>query len=396
MTELKRSIGFGLLTFYGVGVMVGAGIYVLVGKVAGVAGPLTPLAFLAAGLAAALSAMAFAELSARIPESAGEAAYVRSAFGVGWFGDLTGVAVALVGIVSSAAILKGGVGYLMAFVDLPRAWLEIGVGVALGLVAMAGAVESLAFAAVLTAVEIAGLLLVGAAGMSAPSVVTFAEMADVGLVFSGAGPAVLAAATLAFFAFIGFEDMVNLVEEVRRPERTMPRAIVAALAITTALYCLVSIAAIHAVPADKLAASERPLALVFETGFDFSPTIILLIAVFATLNGVLAQLIMAARVFYGLGRRSPAFRWAHQAHPRFGTPTRATAAATGLVIALALAAPIVVLAEWTTTILLCIFVVVNAALIALQRKGPPPAGAPSVPMWIPPLAIVLCLVLLFA
>ncbi len=393
---LKRRVGLGLMIFYGVGVMVGAGIYVLVGKVAGVAGPLTPLAFLTAGVVAGLSALSFAELSARIPESAGEAAYVRAAFGVDWFASLIGVAVALVGIVSAAAILKGGVGYILAFVDAPRWLLEVAVGIVLGLIAAVGVVESLAVAAIFTLLETIGLLLVGAAGFAAEPVLTFADMADTMAFGDGASAAVFAAAALAFFAFVGFEDMVNLAEEVIDPVRVMPRAIFAAVAITTALYVLVSVAALRAAPADQLAASERPLALVFEIGAGMSAAPIAAIAIFATLNGVLAQIVMASRVFYGIGRTSPLFRWAHIAHPRLGTPLRATAVGTAAVIGLALLAPIETLAEVTTSILLGIFVIVNTALLALKRRGPGPVGAPNIPRVVPVIAILFAVGLLFA
>ena len=392
---LKRRIGFGLLTFYGVGVMVGAGIYVLVGKVAGEAGALTPLAFLLAGIAAGLSALAFAELSARIPESAGEAAYVREAFGIGWLGDLVGFGVAAVGVISAAAILKGGVGYLSVFIDVPRYALEIGLGVALGMIAIVGVLESLSFAALFTIVEILGLLAVSWAGFVAEPVTGYGEMIEVNRLFHGAAPAVLAAALLAFFAFVGFEDMVNLAEETVDPVRTMPKAIIVALAITTLLYCLVSVAAIRSVEPSALAESERPLALVFERGAGFSSAAVVGIAVFATLNGVLAQMVMAARVLYGLGRRNRALAWAHAAHPRFGTPVAATVVITLVVILLAQAAPIDRLASVTTTILLGVFILVNVALIALKRRSPSPAGAPNTPIWAPFLAIALSLLLLF-
>lgn len=393
---LRRRVGLSLLILYGVGVMVGAGIYVLVGKVAGVAGVLTPLSFVVAGVAAALSALSFAELSARIPESAGEAAYVRSAFGVGWLGDCVGVAVACVGVISAAAILKGGVGYLAAFIDMPRFWLEILVGLLLGFIALVGVLESLVFAAILTLVEIVGLLLIVGAGFNAEPVTPLVEMVDFGALLQGGGPMLLAAALLAFFAFIGFEDMVNLAEETIDPVRTMPRGIVGAILITTLLYVLVAVAAIRAVDTQLLAESERPLALVFEAGTGWSPDTIIVIAVSATLNGVLAQIVMAARVLYGLGRRNRLFAWAHATSDRLGTPVAATAVVTLIIVALALSAPIEKLAQVTTHILLCIFVVVNLALLALKRRVPTPAGAPDVHWSVPVIAIVFSLVLLFS
>jgi hypothetical protein len=230
---LARRIGPALLTLYGVGVMVGAGIYVLVGAIAGLAGPATPLAFALAGLTAAFSAWSFAELSARIPRSAGEAAYVEAAFGSVTLATIVGFAVVSVGVVSAAAILKGGVGYLMGFAPLPRAVLEPAVLLGLTLLAMRGVAESLMAAAVLTIVEVAGLIVVAAVGLGATTVTPVAAMLDPSAFAEAGAAAVLSATLLAFFAYVGFEDMVNMAEETVDPARTMPRAILAAVAVTT-------------------------------------------------------------------------------------------------------------------------------------------------------------------
>lgn len=392
--QLKRRIGLGLLTFYGVGVMVGAGIYVLVGKVAGTAGLFTPLAFLAAGVTAGLSALSFAELAARIPESGGEAAYARSAFRLEWFADLMGLAVVGVGVISAAAILKGGVGYILAFFDGPRLALEIICGLSLGLIAAKGVAESLTVAATFTIIEALGLIAVAIAGFMAAPVIPVEAMFDLGAAADNVA-IIVAASALAFFAFIGFEDMVNLAEETIDPVRTMPRAILAAVAISTALYAIVAVAALHAVPADDLAASDRPLALVFEIGSGRSAAVIAFVAIFATLNGVLAQIVMAARVLYGVGRTNKMLAWAHNAHPRTGTPLAATAAATACVIGLAAVAPIEKLAHATTSVLLVIFIVINIALLILKQRSAPPIGAPNIPRAIPAAAVLCSTLLLF-
>ncbi|MEL6316792.1 MAG: amino acid permease, partial [Pseudomonadota bacterium] len=155
--RLKRRIGLGLLTLYGVGVMVGAGIYVLVGAVAGAAGAWAPAAFLLAGVVAAFSAASFGELAGRLPESAGEAAYARAAFGSDALALAVGLTVALVGVVSAAAVLKGGVGYLRALAPAPEPALIVGLAALIALAAIWGVVESLAAAAALTLIEVLGL-----------------------------------------------------------------------------------------------------------------------------------------------------------------------------------------------------------------------------------------------
>jgi len=372
---LKRRIGLPLLTAYGVGVMVGAGIYVLVGAVAGAAGVWAPLAFLIAGLVAAPSALSYAELSARIPEAAGEAAYVDRGLGVHGLSVFVGLVIVLAGMVSAAAVLRGGTGYLVSVVPLPFAPVLAAMGIALCAVAVLGVLESLALAALFTVVEMAGLCLVVWAGAQAAAVPDWSAPPPVPVASLGL------AALLAFYAFIGFEDMVNMAEEVARPERTMPLAILLALAITTLLYGGVAIAAVRAVPAAELAATERPLALVWERGTGGNPAFLSLIAVFAALNGVLAQIVMAARVLFGLGRRERRLARFHRAHPRFGTPVEATVLVGVAVILAALALPVATLAGLTSSALLVVFVLVNLSLIALKRRAP---EAPfRVGTWVP-------------
>lgn len=372
---LRRRLGPGLMTAYGVGVMVGAGIYVLVGAIAGQAGVWAPLSFLLAGLVAAPSALSYAELSARIPEAAGEAAYVEIGLRSHVLAVAVGLAIVVAGTVSAAAVLRGGVGYLTALLPVPEVLAIVALGAALTAIALVGVLESLAFAALLTVIEVGGLLMVSYAGFSGPATAGFSAPPPPDIA------AVAGAAGLAFFAFIGFEDIVNMAEEARDPGRTMPRALIAALAITAVLYGLVSLAAVRTVPANELAASTRPLALVWEHGTGTGAGFLSAIAVAAALNGVLAQIVMAARVLYGLGRRTTWLAPFHSAHPRLGTPVLATLMLGAALIVAALALDVEALAEITTSVLLAVFVVVNAALIALKRRI---AEAPfRVPGWVP-------------
>ncbi|AJE47918.1 APC family permease [Celeribacter indicus] len=385
--HLRRRIGPGLLTAYGVGVMVGAGIYVLVGAVAAEAGLYAPVAFLLAGLIAAPSALSYAELSTRMPEAAGEAAYVEAGTGSRALGLIVGLAIVAGGTLSAAAVLRGGAGYLTGFLPVPFDLAVAGLGLLLVAVAVAGVLESLALAALFTAIEVAGLALVVWAGWSAPASPDWVAGAPPYL------PGIGMAATLAFFAFIGFEDIVNMAEEVKRPERTLPIAILASLGITTLLYVLVTVAAVRVVPLEALAFSEQPLALVFEAGGG--PLALLsAIAVAAALNGVLAQIVMAARVLFGLGKRGGALGLFHRAHPRFGTPVLATLLIGAAVIAAALLLPVSDLAGVTSTILLVVFTLVNASLLRLKRRRP---EAPfTVPRWIPAVGLVFALLALAA
>lgn len=383
MVALKRRVGLGLLTAYGVGVMVGAGIYVLVGLVAGEAGTWAPISFLLAGLIAAPTALSYSEFAARIPEAAGEAAYAEAGFQSQTLGVLLGLAIVLAGTISAAAVLRGGVGYLTVIFPVSSEWAILGLGLALTFVAIWGVMESLSLAAVLTGIEIIGLALVVWAGFSGP----IAEQPALSntLVWSGVG----AGAVLAFFAFIGFEDIVNMAEEVRDPTRTLPRAILLSLAITTLIYVLVAAAAVRVVPVDDLSGSEQPLSLVWKFSRGSDAAFLAAIAVFAALNGVLAQIVMASRVLLGLGRRANALSIFAKVSSTRRTPARATVFVGLSVVILSLAVPVQPLAEATSSILLAVFVLINAALI-LEKNRNPQADF-RVPMLVPVVGLVLAM-----
>lgn len=366
--QLKRKLGVPLLVFYGVGIMVGAGIYVLVGVASGAAGIYAPLAFLAAGLVALPTAASYAELSARIPKSAGEAAYLMRAFDSPALSQAVGLLTVVTGTIAAAVVLQGGVGYLQKLLPWDTQTLTIAMGTVLTLVAIAGVVESLALAAVFTIVEVAGLLIVSYVGLTGPVSTEWVTMPAMeaqggfsGLAFAG---------ILAFFAFIGFEDLVNMAEETRTPERTMPKAIYWSLGITTVLYILVTVAAVRTVGISELGASRQPLALVFETATQKSAAFLVIIAVAAATNGVLAQIILAARVLFGLGENTAWLSVFTHAHSRFGTPVLATVLGGVTVILAALYLPLIALAEMTSVLLLAIFTSMNLTLIVIKRREP--------------------------
>ena len=380
---LKRRIGLPLLTAYGVGVMVGAGIYVLVGAVAADAGIWAPLAFLFAGLVAAPTALSYAEFSTRLPEAGGEAVYVTEGLGLQWLGVLVGLAIVVTGTISAAAVLRGGAGYLTSVVPLPMAATIVVMGLSLIAVAIIGVLESLTLAAIFTAVELIGLALVVWAGLAADPSPDLTVVAPP--VWAGIG----AGAVLAFFAFIGFEDIVNMAEEVTTPEKTLPRAILYSLMITSVIYALVSYAAVRVVPLAELTSSKQPLVLVWQQAQGGSVAFLSVIAVAAALNGVLAQIVMAARVLFGLGRRNAGLATFHHSSARFGTPTLATVLIGTAVVIGALTLPVATLAEGASTLLLTIFVIVNIALIRLKTSVP---EAPfRVPMAVPVFGLLAAL-----
>ncbi len=389
--ELKRSLSLALITCYGLGTIIGAGIYVLIGEIAARAGMHAPLAFAFAAVVAAFTAFSYAELCARYPHSAGEAAYVQAAFGRVNLSTFTGSCVILVGIVSAATLANGFVGYLRVFITLPDQLVIIGFILALAALAAWGISESVWAATLITLLELFGLGLVlfvtSGSFMELPE--RWPELlprAD-GEVWTG----VFLGAFLAFYAFIGFEDMVNVAEEVKNPRRNLPRAIVLALTISTLLYVLVALAAVLALPIETLAHSGAPLALIVEQRGGLSPAGISLISLAAVSNGALIQIIMASRVVYGMSRQGLAPSALGAVNSRTRTPLVATVAVTAVALAFALWLPLVRLAQLTSLVTLIVFALINLALLRLKRAAPHPQGIVRYPLWVPVIGFTLCI-----
>ncbi|MGJ8557826.1 MAG: APC family permease, partial [Sulfitobacter geojensis] len=285
--KLRRALTTPLLTLYGLGVTVGAGIYVLVGTTAAEAGPYAPVSFLIAAIVVAFTAFSYAELSTRYPVSAGEAAYVEAGFRSGKLATVVGLAVALSGMVSAAAVAIGAASYLHGLIAAPHALLTIAVVTVMGLIALWGITQSVMVAAIITLIEIGGLIFVSVwgFGFSDPLGLDFVDMIPplTGPHWIGIG----AASLLAFFAFVGFEDMANVAEEVKDPVATMPKAIVLTLIIASILYIATTTAVLVAVPIDTLANSAAPLSLVFASAPVAIQQSFAIIAIVATVNGVL-------------------------------------------------------------------------------------------------------------
>ena len=394
--ELRRAIGLPLLVLYGLGITIGAGIYVLVGAAAETAGFYAPTAFLVAAFVMAFSALSFAEFSGRIPESAGEAAFVQAGFNRGWLSLGTGLLIVFAAVVAGAAISLGCAGYLAVLVPWPKPVLVSIIVVAMGLLAAKGILESVLFAGILTVIEVAGLMVIVVAGyIHNPDLFAALPSAFPHVSDTVALQGVFAASLIAFFAFIGFDDVVNLVEETRNPTKTMPWAIAISLVLVTVIYFLVVFVAVQSVPIDQLAGSEAPIGLLFERLTGFSPLAITLVAIVATLNGVVIEIVMAARVVYGLGRRGRLPQVLARVNATTQTPLVATFLITAVMLGLALAVPLDYLVETTSQIILAVFALVNVALVVVKIRGDAlPDGVFTVPLVMPVIGAVSCLFLL--
>ncbi|MDF1644458.1 MAG: amino acid permease [Pseudomonadales bacterium] len=382
--SLIRTVSLPLLIFYGLGNILGAGIYVLVGKVAGIAGFWAPLSFVVASLIVAASAFTYAELSARYPVSAGESVYIFEGFGISSLATLVGLLLVLAGCVSSAAIAHGFVGYLNELVPISTSFGLVLLVVALFSIAAWGILQSVTIAALLTVIEIVGLVMVVWAGRdhlgSISESFQLAEISSsqVGMI------AIFSGAFLAFYAYIGFEDMVNIAEEVKQPRRNMPLAIIISLIVSTLIYVLVSLTAVLVVNPQQLAISDAPLALIYRiAGNGDSVLWITVISLFAVVNGALIQIIMSARVLYGLANKGWLPSWLGRVSATTHTPVVATLVVSIAVLLAALALPLLELAEMTSALILTIFVLVNVALYRIKRKDPYPVNVQIYPLWVP-------------
>jgi basic amino acid/polyamine antiporter, APA family len=394
MAELRRALTLPLVTFYGIGTILGAGIYVLVGKVAGLAGLYTPISFIIASLIAALSAFSYCELSTRYPKSAGEAYYVEQALGMRSLSTLVGLGIIAAGVVSVATLLQGFAGYLDVFIELDR-WLTITVlAMMVGAIVTWGISQSVLIASAMTLLEIAGLVLIlWVTGDNLP------KLADrwpelVPPLNPAPWQGIIAGTFIAFYAFIGFEDIVNVAEEVRDPEKNLPRAIVIALVVTSVFYILVAIASILSMPTHELAASSAPLAELYRQQTGNAPTVIALISLISILNGTIIQVIMASRVLYGMSNQAWLPGVLARVNKKTQTPVVATAVITALVLLFALWLPIVSLAKLTSFIVLCVFSLINLSLIILKRRPDAASTHFSVPMMVPIFGLLASLALL--
>ena len=388
---LRRVLSLPLLTLYGVGTIVGAGFYALLGEVAGLAGTAAPSSILIAGLVASFTALSFAALAARYPESGGPVRYVEAAFGAPRLARATGLLMIFTGVVSAATLARATAGFLDRLYGVPPAVPIAALVVALTCVAGVGVRTSGLVAAGITVLEVGVLALIPFVQIDVlPDVA--GRVAELLPGDHAPWPGALAGSFLVFYAFVGFEDMVTLAEEVHEPRRNLPRAILAALVVTTLLYVAVAAVAVVAVPPSALAEDAAPLALLVGEAHPRLTSAVVWVGVLAGLNGALVQIMMAARVIHGMRASSGANTWLGAVHARTRTPLRATIAVGTVVLALALWLPLVTLVSSTSAVLLVVFALVNAALFALG-PGDPGSGL-RCPRWVPATGCALTLALL--
>jgi basic amino acid/polyamine antiporter, APA family len=376
--SLKRVMGPWLLLLFIIGDVLGTGIYALTGQVAKQVGGAVWLPFVVAFLVALITAFSYLELVTKYPRAAGAALYTHKAFDLHFVTFLVAFAVMCSGLTSASTAarafsanmgqafglnLAGGVGITVAGL----AFMAV-----IGAINFRGVGESLKMNVVLTCVELSGLLIIIFIGFTAIAVgqgdvsrvLEFRTERDAGWFWP-----VIAATTLAFFAMIGFEDSVNMAEESTEPTRIFPKVLLAGLVITGIIYVLVSISAITLVPPAQLAEGETPLLKVVEVGAPRFPAgVFAFITMFAVANTALINMLMASRLVYGMGREGVLPAMFGRVHAGRRTPYVAIAFTTLLAFALiTFVGAIPALGGTTALLLLCVFVVVNVAVLVLRR-----------------------------
>lgn len=366
MVELRRELGLFEATVYGVGLILGAGIYAVLGEATGLAGESVFFAFVIASFVGMLTGLSYSELSSMYPKEEADYIYVRSAFDHKKLSEVTAIFRIFVGIVSAAAVALAFGGYLSSFIPAHMILLAITIIVISSAINFYGIRFSSKINILFTAIEVLGLLIVIWMGAGSWGQVDVLQ-APRGL------KGIFQSAFLIFFAYIGFESLVNITEETREASKKIPQAIIISIVVTTVLYILVSISAVAIVDWQALGQSNSPLALVALEGWGPEAfTVITVIALFATMNTVLITLISTSRILYGVSKDEYHFLPAvfSKVHRKTRTPHVAVLSVCLLSILFTLLGDIGAVAGLANLFLLIVFVLVNAALLKLRYRYP--------------------------
>lgn len=362
---------------YGIGLILGAGIYVLIGDAAAMAGNAMWISFIIAAVIAAFTGLSYAELSSAFPKSAAEYVFVKNAFGNNLAAFVTGWLITFVAVVSAAAVAIGFSGYVAAFIPQMNPVLTaVVLVIGLSVVNFVGIRESMWMNTSFTMIELLGLAIIISAAISLGSLAEsdYYEMppATAGSFAASAG-ALLAAATLLFFAYFGFENLANIAEETKDASRNIPRALIISIIVTTGIYISIAIAAVALVGWERLSSTEAPLALAAEQAFGKTgATVLAAIALFATSNTVLMMLVAGSRIMFGLSREQALPSVLGRVHSKTKTPwiSIVLVMLSSCVIVILSQGNISVVANTAVFAIFVVYAVVNLSLIWLRYRQP--------------------------
>ena len=359
--KLSRELGLFQVTVAGVGIILGAGIYALIGIAAGSAGNATWLAFLISAFIALFTGLSYAELSSMFDTDAGEFDYVENAFNKK-YAFFVGLMMIIAGFVSASAVALGFAGYFISLISLPLVLAALGLVVLMTLINFIGIKESSWFNSVSTLIEFAGLVLIIILGIKNFGNVDYFEM-PLGL------QGVFSAGALVFFAFMGFESIVKLAEETKDPEKTIPKALIYSVIITTIVYVLVALSAVSLIGWEELSSSSAPLALAAAASLGSYALLLLgVIALFSTSNTVLITLVTTSRLVYGMAKEKSLPKIFTLVHKRTRTPWVAILFLMVITLLFVLIGDIEFVANLTNLFLFGTFASVNLSLIVLRYK----------------------------
>lgn len=359
---LRRILSLPLLTFYGTGMILGAGIYTLIGKAAGLAGESVWLSLVIASVSAGLTALSYAELAAMFPKVGGEFVYLKAAFPRSpWIAQSGGILMIFADIAVASTVALAFSGYLQQFVSVSPSFAALMLLGAFTLINIAGIRQSTWMNVVFTLVEVMGLVLVIAVGSQAPNFGAALHAAPSLGTISGSA--------LIIFAYFGFDDIVNFAEETQSPEKTIPRAILWSLAIATVLYILVALATVSLLPLQQLAQSEAPFADAVRSRSPRVANALAGLALFATANTVLISLLTTSRIILGMSRGGALPRVFAKVSKR-KTPWVAALLTFAAAVAFLPLGKVEILASVSSLAALICFALVNIAHIALRFRLP--------------------------
>ena len=397
------------LALYGLGSMLGAGIYGLIGQAAGLVGNAVWLAFVVALVAALLTALTYGSLGSRYPRAAGAAYVTERAFALPALGFIVGLALVCSGLTSVATqsrVFAANLAALLQIESLPLWWIALGFLLVLAGIAFRGIRESIWANVVCTLVEAGGLILVIAVGLSYWGSADLLEMPPAAME-EGEYLLLMQGAVLTFFAFIGFEDTFNVAEECRDPQRTIPLGLIIAMGLAALLYIAVAVTAVSVVPWAELAEAPGPITEVVRRAAPVLPPIVFTaITLFAVTNTALVNYVTASRLIYGMARQGLLPARFGDVHAERRTPHIAILAFLVVTMPLALIGTIAELAAATVLLLLLVegaasylllllvFAIVNAALFVLKERPGEPRGYLEIPRAIPALGALVCLALI--
>jgi len=366
VSELKQNLGLFHLTMYGVGLILGAGIYVLIGEAIGFAGNSVWISFLLGTIVAVFAGLSYAELTALFPKAAAEYTFVKNAFKNNFIAFIIGWLTAITSIIMAATVALGFGGYFAKFVDLPIIVSAILLISVLSVVNFIGIRQSAWINTIFALITIGGLVLIIFLGATA----TPTEPIDYFDAPNGITGIVLAF-VLIFFAFIGFEDMANVAEEVKKPRKNLPRAIILSIVITGIIYILVSLFSVRILDWQTITNSAAPLADVAESALGIRGGIIIsVIALFATASTVLITLVAGARIFYGMAKSGSLPSPLGIIHSKTKTPWIAVIVIFIISIGFSFIGDIVIVANIAVFAVVITFALVNLSVIILRYVEP--------------------------